>query len=197
MAVKEDLSRRFFEILGDFGEQLTKDIVQELLDKGVSGGGGTASELAGSITFKVTSKPSIIFSMNDYWEYVENGSRPSKYKGNKHSIEKIESLIKWIKWKGIKPTLYDRAKAKAVKGLKGAERKTARENAYEKSVKSLAYAIATKIAQKGTIKRFNYKGSNFIKDVLKDMRVVKLQNDIAREIGLEIEVILNDKLKGK
>ena len=75
MAVKEDLSRRFFEILGDFGEQLSKDIIQELLDKGVSGGGGTASELAGSITFKVTSKPSIIFSMNDYWEYVENGRR--------------------------------------------------------------------------------------------------------------------------
>lgn len=190
MAVKEDLSRRFFEILGDFGDQLSKDIIQELLDKGVSGAGGTASELAGSITFKVTSKPSIIFSMNDYWEYVENGRRAGKK-------PPIDELIKWIKWKGIKPTLYDRAKAKAVKGLKGAERKTARENAYEKSVKSLAFAIATKIAQKGTIKRFNYKGSNFIKDVLKDMRVVKLQNDIAREIGLEIEVILNDKLKGK
>lgn len=186
MAVKEDLSRRFFEILDDFGYELSKDLVQELLDKGVSGSGGTASELAGSIRFRVTRKPSIIFTMNDYWEYVENGRRPGKK-------PPIDNLIEWINWKG-----GSSAFKKISNGLKlKTQDRSGKPIAEEKKVKTLAFIIAQGIAKRGTIYRFQHKGSNFVRDVLKNMRVEKLQEDIAREIGLEIEVILNDKLKGK
>jgi hypothetical protein len=187
MATREDLSKKFFEILAEFGKEFSEDLIQELIDKKVVGGGGSASELAGSIKFRVTRVPSIEFTMNDYWEFVEYGRR----KGKKPPID---AIVQWIKWKGIRPTLYDKLKDKTLGKTKGAERKQLREAAYEKSVKSLAFAIANKIAEKGTIKRFNYKGANFITDVLND-RVERLEKRLLDEVGIEIQVELTDRLK--
>ena len=187
MATREDLSKRFFEILAEFGKEFSEDLIQELINKKVVGGGGSASELAGSIKFRVTRTPSIEFTMNDYWEFVEYGRR----KGKKPPID---AIVNWIKWKGIRPTLYDKLKNKTLGNTKGTERKQLREAAYEKSVKSLAFAIANKIAEKGTIKRFNYKGANFITDVLND-RVERLEKRLLDEVGIEIQVELTDRLK--
>ena len=64
---------------------------------------------------------------------------------------------------------------------------------YEKAYRSLAYAIATSIAKKGTIKRFNYKGSNFVQDTLKKKGKI-LQDRLLNELGLEIELVLTERL---
>lgn len=193
MAVKEDLHRKFLDILGEWGKEFSEEMVEELKRKQVTGSNGSASQLAGSIALFQVKGSSLVFTMSDYWEFVEYGSRPSKFKGNKHSLKKIESIMQWIQWKGIKVTLSDKVKEKSLKGLKGAERKSMNNTMYEKAYRSLAYAIATNIAKKGTIKRFNYKGSNFVQDALKKKGQI-LQDRLLNELGLEIELVLTERL---
>lgn len=187
MAVSEDISKRFLEILGEWGEEFVKVLVDELEAKGVVGGGGTASKLAGSIQLAAVSARGVSFTMADYWEYVEYGRR----KGKRPPIDKI---IEWIRWKRITPKLYDRLKEKAVKGLKGRERSKARDLAFDKAAKSLAFAIANKIAEKGTIKRFNYDGAKFIEEALK-IKGRELEERLLDEIGIEITVGITDRFK--
>jgi hypothetical protein len=191
MAIGEKLSKRFFEILNEFGQELSKDLVESLRDKGVTHSGGQDSSLAGSIQFVVTSKPSIQFTMNDYWEYVEYGSRPSKFKGSKHSVKKIEALENWIQAKGGVNAFKEISNGLKLK----TKYKDGKSIPYDKQRKTLAFVIAGAIAKNGTIKRFNYKGSKFIDSVLNDNRLERLTNRIAEEIGIDIEVTLSDKFR--
>ena len=75
-------------------------------------------------------------SMAEYWGAVEHGRKPGK-------MPPIAPIMDWIMRKGI---------PLKGKGLK------------KNQAKSMAFGIAKNIAKKGTIKRFGYKGSNFIKD---------------------------------
>lgn len=177
------IEERFFEILDTFGQTLVTDLKESLVKNDVVGGGGNASKLAGSIRFVFLkgNDQGIGITMKDYWEWVENGRKAGK-------IPPIDKIIAWIKWKGIVPKLSDKAKATA-KGLKNKTvRKGFKQKSHEAQIKSFAFAIATNIGKHGTIKRDNYKGTNFAAEVLGDGRISELAELLADEIGIEVEV---------
>lgn len=189
----EDLSKQLHDILDKFGTDLNQDLIESLRKKGVTHGGGQDSSLAGSIAFKVYGdglSGGVVFTMADYWEFVEYGRKAGK-------MPRIDAIMDWIRVKGIIPKLRPKA-AKKAKTLKNKTvRKSFKERSIDAGVKSLAFAIAKTIEKKGTIKRFGYKGSKFISEVLLDGRITKLEEEIAEKIGLQIVVDITEALKPK
>lgn len=89
----------------------------------------------------------------DYWEDLENGTKPKGY--SKEERKKLQpKILEWIK---AKPSLQE---------LAGSAEKQ----------RSLSYAIATNILKKGTIKRFGYKGKPFL-----TMEIPQLKEDIIKQ----------------
>lgn len=102
-----------------------------------------------------------------YVKYVIEGRNPGKR-------PPILAIMTWIRDKGLSATQTQKSK-KILKSLKSKRiKKGFKQLSKEKAVKSFAFAIATNIAKKGTIKRFGYKGKNFLKPV---------QNGLAKRIS--------------
>ena len=73
------------------------------------------------------------------------------------------------------------------------KRKTIKELTFEQANKRLAIIISSKIGKRGTVKRFGYKGADFLNPVLKDSRVNELQKSISELIKRDI--VLNIKIR--
>lgn len=101
--------------------------------------------------------------MADYYQWVEDG----RGKGKRPPIASIEQ---WISSKGIQVRQSKKESKQSVLVRR----------------KSMAIAIANKIASKGTIKRFGYRGSNFIADVLTPQNVDVIAQKLADVTGLRI-----------
>ena len=110
----------------------------------------------------------IEISMANYWQWVENG----RGKGKRPPIASIEQ---WITAKGIQVRQSKKESKQSVLARR----------------KSMAIAIASKIASKGTIKRFGYKGSNFISEVITQQNVDVIAQKLADVTGLRISVYLS------
>ena len=185
-----EIEDKLHEILGGFGQKLEDDLAESLKKNGVVGGGGTASKLAGSIrfTFLTGKDQGVGITMADYWDYVERGRKRGKK-------PPIDSIIAWIKWKGIIPKLSQKAKATSNKISDKLERKTFKTKAIDSGIKSLAFAIATNIGKHGTIKREGYKGTGFVKEVMEDGRIEELTDTIEKELGIVITVNIVDDIQ--
>ena len=95
----------------------------------------------------------IKIEIEDYWEDLENGTKPKGY--TKEKRKALQPRI--LEWIGNKPALQKIAKTNEEK-------------------RSLSYAIATNILKNGTIKRFGYKGKKFL-----TIEIPQLEKDIAKE----------------
>jgi hypothetical protein len=185
-----EIEDKIIAILDDFGTELVTDLIQSLRNKKVTGSGGQDSNLAGSIRFRLLEEKGTIgieVLMNDYWEAVEEGRSPGKQ-------PPVSKIVAWLKWKGIVPKFSDRVKAKAKTLKNKTVRKGFKERAIDKKLQSLAFAIAKTIGKKGTIKRFGYQGSDFVKSVLNDGRLGQLEQAVLEQTGLVIEVQLAEAL---
>lgn len=115
----------------------------------------------------------IAISMADYWESVEYGQKPGKW-------PHMPSLIQWV---GAKSS---------VKQI--ALKRKGRNQSVDDAIKSFAAVIAKKIHSKGTIKRFGYKGSGFIADVLTKQNVDVIAQKLSDVTGLRISVYLSTEV---
>ena len=116
----------------------------------------------------------IEISMADYWERVEDGQKPGTW-------PHMPSLIEWV---GAKAS---------VKRI--ALQRKGKNQSVDAAIKSFASVIAKKIHSKGTIKRFGYKGSGFIADVLTKQNVDVIAQKLADVTGLRISVYLSTEQK--
>jgi len=116
----------------------------------------------------------IEISMADYWERVEDGQKPGIW-------PHMPSLIEWV---GAKSS---------VKQI--ALKRKGKNQSVDDAIKSFASVIAKKIHSKGTIKRFGYKGSGFIADVLTKQNVDVIAQKLADVTGLRISVYLSTEQK--
>ena len=108
---------------------------------------------------------------------VIDGANPSK--SDKDWRGKQKRIERWVRAKGIRP--YRKLKS----GFKFAKTSTEKRSAY----KSMVYILSKTISQKGTIKRFGYKGSNLINRVYDEMEVkigVKLTEAVKKDLIDEI-----------
>lgn len=178
----EDLQSKFNEVFTSFQERLYTDVEKSLMDKGHGDPYGSSTGIISSIEFKLVTKAGELgfdMLMNDYWEYLENGRKPASWrfkrggKGGKSNF--IESIKSYIESRDIHVDLKGRT--------------------YDKAVTSFAFAIANAINKRGTIKRFGYKGSHFLSDVLNDGRLDTFASELTDLLGEEVVIVVTDKLE--
>lgn len=139
-------------------------------------------KFANSFNVKVDNNSIEITSNVGYAGAVVDGASPAKssvgWEAKKRSIES------WIKAKGIRP--YRKLKS----GYKFAKTSTLKNSAY----KSAVFAIMQSTSQRGTIKRFGYKGSNLFERVYKEIETkigVDITEVYAEDIRTELRRIIN------
>jgi hypothetical protein len=115
----------------------------------------------------------IEISMADYWERVEDGQKPGTW-------PHMPSLIQWV---GAKAS---------VKRI--ALQRKGKNQSVDAAIKSFAAVIAKKIHSKGTIKRFGYKGSGFIADVLTQQNVDVIAQKLSDLTGLRLTAYITTEI---
>lgn len=146
-------------------QMITDDLRRSLQDKK-----GTASrDLLQSLeASRVTQTGDLVEAKivgSEHWKYFEYGRK----RGKRPPIKSIEE---WITAKGIPVR-----KAKGESKLSVMERR-----------RGMAIAIARAIGQRGTIKRFGYQGSGFIKEVLTPANLQVISDALARMYGERIAI---------
>jgi len=147
------------------------------LDKTVATG-----KFANSFEVKVKDDSIEINSNVDYAGAVIEGASPARSNAGWES--KKRSIESWMKAKGIRP--YRKLKS----GYKFAKTSTLRDSAY----KSAVFAIMQSTSQRGTIKRFGYKGSNLFERVYKEIEKkmgVDISEAYSEDLRIELRKIIN------
>lgn len=173
-------------MLEEFGVQLQTDLIESLKKNQHTGSGGQSSKLAGTMQYTVFGKEQSLFfefSMADYGNYIDAGTRGAKVRGTGGKKMK-DSILEWMEGKNMTGNfalnIY-RSKLKNPNKSKVS---------FEKAENSLAWAIKKKINKKGIIKRFGYKGSNWFSDVINDGRIDKLADNLSELFGREVVINL-------
>lgn len=142
------------------------------------------SEFTSGFDVKVDNESIELKNTAKHAKAVVEGASPAKsdrdWRGKQRRIER------WVRAKGIRP--YRKLKG----GFKFAKTNTERRSAY----KSMVYILSKSISQKGTIKRFGYKGSNLINRVYNDMEKkigVELTEAVRKDLINEINRIIKVK----
>ena len=171
---KKNLAAELNKIAEEFKVRLKRGA---RLDKTVATG-----KFADSFKFKVGDDYIEITPDVSYAGAVIEGASPARstqgWESKKRGIES------WIKAKGIRP--YRKLKS----GYKFAKTSTLKNSAY----KSAVFAIMQSTSQKGTIKRFGYKGSNLFErvyDEIKDKIGVGITEAYIEDLRIELRKIIN------
>ena len=171
---KKNLVEKLNEIAEEFKVRLQRGA---RLDKTVATG-----KFANSFNTKVTEDSIEITSDVDYAGAVVEGASPARSSAGWE--KKKRSIESWIKAKGIRP--YRKLKG----GYKFAKTSTLRDSAY----KSAVFAIMRSTSERGTIKRFGYKGSGLFERVYKEIEKkmgVDISEAYSEDLRIELRKIIN------
>jgi len=175
------------DLLNEFGLKLTNDLRKSLKDK--QRDRALISNLDRSV------KPSTKFEsgnlyfkleMNDYWDAVNSGRSPTENSGD-GSVRK--NLIRWIKTRKLKVEISKRKETKAKSLNSKKVKKAYKQQTRDEAIEQMAYAIANKIHKEG------YEGNHFFDEVIKDGRIDKLKEDIAKLINTEVTIDIQQAVK--
>ena len=148
--------------LADLAKQFTDKLeAQAKIDRTNATG-----RFAKSFKSSVTEDGFEISSDAKYAGAVDGGAGIAK--SNREGYDKKRRLEEWAKAKGIRPV------SKLKNGYKFRKMNTDSNSAF----KSMIFAISKSIAKKGTIKRYQYKGSEIFDRVFESMR---------KKVGLDIK----------
>ena len=181
------IDKEIIQILSDFNEQLVKDTrtsLQKKLDARAAKHGGkkVQSRLFASIAAPPAEyKSGGIYSklvMNDYWVFVNDGRNAGNV-----SLDGQKKLEDWSSTRGfaekIRITdLENRKKKQSLSERKNLKKLT--KMPFDKAKKAAAFLIAR------SLKKKNLEPTRFFDEVIKDGRVAKLKEDIAKVVKSEI-----------
>lgn len=159
------------EILLGVAKELTDALREDILKKKVKASGNLIQSFDASNVYKVADGVTAEIRAADYWYYVDQGRGATK-KGNQGGLFLWQRIDEWLLQKGI-ATPPDFKK-------EGDSVDDAREN--------FARVIAKKIHRKGTIKRFGYKGANFVADVLNQQSINVIAEHLGEALGQRIAI---------
>lgn len=154
-------------ILQGVAQGIVDALKESIIKKDVKATGRLYQGIDTSNTRKTTDGIEVAIVMPNHWRGVEYGQRP----GTRPRVKDIEE---WISAKGIK-----------VRQSRSHSLKTVLQQRHQ-----LAVAIANKIERKGTIKRFGYKGSGFIRQVLTPDNMRAISEMVAKLAGKKINIYL-------
>jgi hypothetical protein len=148
------------QIIQAAAQMITDDLRRSLQEKK-----GTASrDLLQSLeASRVTQTGDLVEAKivgSEHWKYFEYGRK----RGKRPPIKSIEE---WITAKGI-----------PVRKSKGESKLSVMERR-----RGMAFAIARSIGAKGTVKRFGYKGSGFVREVLTPANLQVISDALAKMYG--------------
>lgn len=170
------------DILTEWAKQIVVQI-EESWDKKGFNPASTTQKAEPHIIDKAGVLKVLQIDMPDAWRWAENGRKA----GKRPPIAPIE---RWITYRGIdvkKVRQWDIRK-------KDANGKTYLYKPYAKISDTLklrnilASVIARSIGQKGTIKRFGYKGSKFLSSVVTPQALQDLSTQLSEAVGYTIAV---------
>lgn len=144
-------------------EQYKEKIVTQLKDRLTQEGLVGTSTLRNSIYGTVNETGINIFAAG-YWEWVEEGRGPGK-------MPPRNKILEWVE----------------AKGLSSSNIKYKRAN----RLKDIAWMVAKSIAEKGTIKRYEYQGSKFIDFVSKN-----IMSSLTKDVEESYLKDINDQING-
>lgn len=151
------------DLLIGVAQKLTDELRNKLTEKDLVATKNLRSSIDLSDTIKIANGVAVDIRMADYWENVDKGQKPG-------TIVSVKSLEEWIN-----------AKASVKKSVRPRPGQTMQE-----AVTSFAVAIAAKIKEKGTIKRFGYKGANFVQEVLSPQNIDAIAQHLSDAFGQRI-----------
>ena len=160
------------EILLGVAEKLTDALREDILKKNVKASGNLIQSFDASNVYKVADGVTAEIRAADYWYYVDQGRGATKKGHTPGTLFLWERIDDWLGRKGI-ATPPDFKK-------EGDSVDDAREN--------FARVIAKKIHRKGTIKRFGYKGANFVADVLNQQSINAIAEHLGEAFGQRIAI---------
>ena len=159
------------EMLLGVAQKLTDAIVADIVKKKATASGNLIQSFDASNVYKVGNGVTAEIRAADYWYYVDQGRGKTK-NGHKNGLYLWQHIQDWLLQKGIATPPDFKKEGKGVE--------QAREN--------FARAIAKKIHAKGTIKRFGYKGADFIADVLNKQSVDAIAQHLGEALGQRIAI---------
>lgn len=157
------------DVLLNIAKVLSKELQDSVTKKKVVGSSDLRQSIDATNVRPEGDGYAVGIEMADHWKYAEFGRK----KGKRPPIKPIQE---WIAQKGI-----DLSKIEG-------------KNNLERSF-TLAQMIARKIGQSGTIKRFGYRGSGFIKDVLTENNMRIISGHLAEMQGKAIRVYMKNTEK--
>jgi hypothetical protein len=183
MAIDKEIK----DLLNEFGDKLLNDLRKSLKDK--QRDRALISNLDRSIDPSTKfADGGLVFTlkMNDYWDAVNSGRSPTSGSGD-GALKR--NLIRWVKTRKLKVVISKRreSKAKSLKDKK--EKKAYKQETFDQAVERVAYLVARKIHKKG------YEGNHFFDEVIKDGRIDKLKEDIAKLINTEVTIDIQQAVK--
>lgn len=149
------------EILIGVATKITDELKKDIERKGLVSTRNLVDSINAERTYKVADGVTAEIVAADYWPQVDQGQKPG-------TIVSIQSLEEWV---------ANKRQMRIELGLNTKEQ-----------VKSFAVVVARKIKQKGTIKRFGYKGANFVRDVLNPTTINAIAQHLGEALGQRIAI---------
>lgn len=160
-------------ILNKYGEQIANAIQLKLKQDDTDASGRTYA----SVDYKVTKDTQLEVYYSGVVNVLDEGLSPNKV------YPTINSIVRWMDAKGIQPR--NLKTGRFVKKTRAYQRRT-------------AFAIRSAIVNKGTIKRFGYKGTGILQFAFSKDRLQKMADELSSAFGDEIndQILLNFKSNG-
>jgi hypothetical protein len=158
-------------------QRLIDAIREDMERKDLKSTGNLIAETGVGDFIETPSGVTVPIMMSKYYLYVDQG-RGRTRQGNNGGKFLWQSIEEWITAKGIPVR-----KSKQESGQSVLEAR-----------KSMAIAIAKKIHSKGTIKRFGYKGGNFIGDVLTPANIDAIAQHLGDALGKPITAYVTSEI---
>lgn len=169
-------------VLEKYGGEIIKNLKKNLQDEGLM----ASRKLFQSVRFNpikvLGSKFELQIVMEDYWKSVDEGTKPG-------TMPDVNKILRWMQHKRIQ-VAQPRKRIGQIKSFSvtGRLKRKLKVKAFADRRLQVAQKIAKAIHRKGTIKRFGYKGSEFMTSYLDWTFEERLRQDITKAIGKDINI---------
>ena len=172
----QGLDKRLKELADEFKSRVIRQAKIEKLK--------ASGKFIDSIKSEVNDGVLSIYSDVEYSSAIEYGAPVEG--GEKKGFARTDTLIQWMKRKNIRP--LERFTTES--GDKGVKFSKLSDKAYKRA----AFAIQKTIKDKGTIKRYNYKGANLFERIYEEMKT-KIGDGILEGYVVDFEEELDKELR--